>query len=138
MSYLVARLTIDSSEKGAHLPKRAVRLLNEARQPRHPRPSSPQRAQHLPFAGRSPSQGHDREPARSGTRPQPARLIETSQRPDGHRLHQVRSRGTFTSPSKAATAVTGSQINGWTSWHRESDGRTLDQLREDLDAADHE
>jgi hypothetical protein len=44
--------------------------------------------------------------------------------------------GTFTSPSKAASAVTGSQINGWTLWHKEGDGRTLDQLREELDASE--
>ncbi|WP_445282594.1 DUF4357 domain-containing protein [Streptomyces sp. DSM 118148] len=37
----------------------------------------------------------------------------------------------FTSPSKAAIAVTGSPINGWTLW-RTADGRTLDALRNEL------
>lgn len=67
---------------------------------------------------------------------------------DRLRLHQPRARRTahatvqedgtllvdghgeaYTSPSAAAAVVTGSQINGWSTWHRESDGRTLDQLR---------
>ncbi|MFE5097028.1 DUF4357 domain-containing protein [Streptomyces sp. NPDC056638] len=39
----------------------------------------------------------------------------------------------FPSPSKAAEAVTGNVINGWTLWHTE-DGDTLDQLRQNLDA----
>ncbi|MEU9398497.1 DUF4357 domain-containing protein [Streptomyces sp. NPDC048242] len=39
----------------------------------------------------------------------------------------------FPSPSKAAEAVTGNVINGWTLWHT-SDGSTLDQLRQKLDA----
>ncbi|KIQ63466.1 hypothetical protein TR51_33010 [Kitasatospora griseola] len=39
----------------------------------------------------------------------------------------------FPSPSKAAEAVTGNIINGWTLW-RTSDGSTLDQLRQKLDA----
>ncbi|MCF3137447.1 DUF4357 domain-containing protein [Streptomyces olivochromogenes] len=34
----------------------------------------------------------------------------------------------FPSPSKAAEAITGNVINGWTLWHLE-DGRTLDDLR---------
>jgi hypothetical protein len=37
----------------------------------------------------------------------------------------------FPSPSKAAEAVTGNVINGWTLWHVE-DGRTLDVLRREL------
>ncbi|MFE7358157.1 DUF4357 domain-containing protein [Streptomyces sp. NPDC057543] len=37
----------------------------------------------------------------------------------------------YTSPSKAAIAVTGSPINGWTLW-RTADGRTLDALRNEL------
>ncbi len=37
----------------------------------------------------------------------------------------------FASPSKAAEAVTGNVINGWTLWHLE-DGRTLDDLRQEL------
>lgn len=39
----------------------------------------------------------------------------------------------FPSPSKAAEAVTGNVINGWTLWHTEN-GDTLDQLRQKLDA----
>ncbi|MEW1551841.1 DUF4357 domain-containing protein [Streptomyces tsukubensis] len=39
----------------------------------------------------------------------------------------------FPSPSKAAEAVTGNIINGWTLWHT-PDGSTLDQLRRQLDA----
>lgn len=39
----------------------------------------------------------------------------------------------FPSPSKAAEAVTGNIINGWTLWHVEGDGRTLDELRRKLD-----
>ncbi|MEU9797078.1 DUF4357 domain-containing protein [Streptomyces sparsogenes] len=38
----------------------------------------------------------------------------------------------FPSPSKAAEAVTGNVINGWTLWHT-PDGSTLDQLRQKLD-----
>lgn len=37
----------------------------------------------------------------------------------------------FPSPSKAAGAVTGNFINGWTLWHL-PDGRTLDELRNEL------
>ncbi len=40
--------------------------------------------------------------------------------------------GTFTSPSAAASTVTGTQINGWTLWQREEDGQSLDQLRRHL------
>lgn len=40
--------------------------------------------------------------------------------------------GVFWSPSKAAGAVTGSQINGWTLW-RDDDGTTLDELRAETD-----
>lgn len=69
--------------------------------------------------------------------PRAGRTAYASVRGDGRLIVDGKA-GTFTSPSKAATAVTGSQINGWTLWHRESDGRTLDQLREDLDASDHE
>ncbi|MEU8096059.1 restriction system modified-DNA reader domain-containing protein [Streptomyces rubiginosohelvolus] len=39
----------------------------------------------------------------------------------------------FPSPSKAAEAVTGNVINGWTLW-RTPEGSTLDQLRQELDA----
>jgi hypothetical protein len=45
---------------------------------------------------------------------------------------------TFPSPSRAASAVTGSQINGWTLWVLENDGRTLAQLRDLLDEAEDE
>jgi hypothetical protein len=38
----------------------------------------------------------------------------------------------FPSPSKAAGAVTGNFINGWTLWHL-PDGRTLDELRSALE-----
>ena len=41
----------------------------------------------------------------------------------------------FRSPSKAASAVTGSVINGWTLWQR-ADGRTLDSLRNELNQTD--
>ncbi|MFJ4869136.1 DUF4357 domain-containing protein [Streptomyces sp. NPDC088757] len=39
----------------------------------------------------------------------------------------------FPSPSKAAEAVTGNIINGWTLWQT-PDGSTLDQLRQRLEA----
>lgn len=39
----------------------------------------------------------------------------------------------YPSPSKAAEAVTGNVINGWTLWHVE-DGRTLDVLRRELES----
>ncbi|MEU7088000.1 DUF4357 domain-containing protein [Streptomyces achromogenes] len=39
----------------------------------------------------------------------------------------------FSSPSKAAEAVTGNVINGWTLWHTPK-GETLDQLRQKLRA----
>lgn len=41
----------------------------------------------------------------------------------------------FPSPSKAAEAITGNVINGWTLWHLR-DGRTLDELRRELRRAD--
>ncbi|WP_399200199.1 DUF4357 domain-containing protein [Streptomyces sp. WAC 06725] len=37
----------------------------------------------------------------------------------------------FASPSKAASAVTGTASNGWPLW-RTADGRTLDVLRQQL------
>lgn len=40
---------------------------------------------------------------------------------------------TFPSPSKAAEAVTGNVINGWTLWQTR-EGVTLDKLRSQLDA----
>ncbi|MGW1870390.1 DUF4357 domain-containing protein [Streptomyces mauvecolor] len=42
----------------------------------------------------------------------------------------------FPSPSKAAEAITGNVINGWTLWQL-PDGRTLDDLRRDLDQGRH-
>jgi site-specific DNA-methyltransferase (adenine-specific) len=44
--------------------------------------------------------------------------------------------GVFWSPSRAATAVTGSQINGWTAWRKYDDGRTLDELRAEAEESD--
>ncbi|MGX1471195.1 UNVERIFIED_CONTAM: site-specific DNA-methyltransferase (adenine-specific) [Streptomyces canus] len=41
----------------------------------------------------------------------------------------------FPSPSKAAEAITGNVINGWTLWHL-PDGRTLDDLRREHRRAD--
>ena len=40
----------------------------------------------------------------------------------------------FPSPSKAAEAVTGNVINGWTLWHVEGGGPTLDALRRELES----
>ena len=45
---------------------------------------------------------------------------------------------TYPSPSRAASAVTGSQINGWTLWQLDNDGRTLAQLRDLLDESEDE
>ncbi|MFD7340000.1 DUF4357 domain-containing protein [Streptomyces violascens] len=42
----------------------------------------------------------------------------------------------FTSPSKAAEAVTGNVVNGWNMWQL-PDGRTLDDLRRDLAQGHH-
>ncbi|WP_240776859.1 DUF4357 domain-containing protein [Nonomuraea basaltis] len=41
----------------------------------------------------------------------------------------------YSSPSKAASAVTGSQANGWVMWQL-PDGRTLDKLRDELENGD--
>ncbi|WP_170990790.1 DUF4357 domain-containing protein [Herbidospora galbida] len=38
----------------------------------------------------------------------------------------------YSSPSKAASAVTGTPANGWVLW-RVPDGRTLDELRDELE-----
>ncbi|MBF8172783.1 DUF4357 domain-containing protein [Streptomyces olivaceus] len=43
----------------------------------------------------------------------------------------------FPSPSKAAGAVTGNFINGWTLWHL-PDGQTLDELRGKLKRMDND
>ena len=50
--------------------------------------------------------------------------------PDGQLIVEGKATA-FQSPSKAASAVTGSAINGWTLW-RLPDGRTLDELRNEL------
>lgn len=63
------------------------------------------------------------------------RTAEAVVRPDGS-LEVVGKTGAFWSPSKAAGAITGSQINGWTAWRRKSDGRSLDDLRTLLDERD--
>jgi site-specific DNA-methyltransferase (adenine-specific) len=44
--------------------------------------------------------------------------------------------GVFWSPSKAAAAITGSQINGWPAWRKAEDGRTLDELRAEDDESE--
>lgn len=45
----------------------------------------------------------------------------------------------FTSPSKAAEAVTGNVINGWTLWHTQNGkGPTLDALRDQLRTMENE
>ena len=69
--------------------------------------------------------------------PRAGRTAFATVRADG-RLTVDGKPGTFSSPSKAATAVTGTQSNGWVLFRRVSDGRPLDQLREDLEASDHE
>ncbi|GGN41135.1 restriction system modified-DNA reader domain-containing protein [Streptomyces fuscichromogenes] len=56
--------------------------------------------------------------------------------PDGQLVVDGHS-APFPSPSKAAEAVTGNVINGWTLWHVEDDGRpgpTLDALRRELES----
>lgn len=40
----------------------------------------------------------------------------------------------FPSPFKAAGAVTGNVIKGWTLWHVEGGGPTLDALRRELES----
>ncbi|WP_425245421.1 DUF4357 domain-containing protein [Streptomyces sp. NEAU-NA10] len=54
--------------------------------------------------------------------------------PDGQLIVEGKAMP-FQSPSKAASAVTGNAINGWTLW-RLPDGRTLDDLRNELMAAE--
>lgn len=66
---------------------------------------------------------HQRRANRSG------RAVVTA---DGQLIVDGHS-STFPSPSKAAEAVTGNVINGWTLWQTR-DGATLDQLRRLLDA----
>lgn len=52
--------------------------------------------------------------------------------PDGQLIVEGKTTP-FQSPSKAASAVTGSAINGWTLWRLPApDGRTLDELRNEL------
>ncbi|WP_327310101.1 DUF4357 domain-containing protein (plasmid) [Streptomyces sp. NBC_01298] len=65
---------------------------------------------------------HQRRANRSG------RAVVTA---DGQLIVDGHS-STFPSPSKAAEAVTGNVINGWTLWQTR-DGSTLDQLRRQLD-----
>jgi hypothetical protein len=79
---------------------------------------------------------------RSGP-PQPGeRLIFSQPRARRQALATVQADGSllvegkptpFWSPWNAAGAVTGSQINGWTLWRRERDGRTLAELRDERD-----
>ncbi|MFE9797037.1 DUF4357 domain-containing protein [Streptomyces goshikiensis] len=66
---------------------------------------------------------HQRRANRSG------RAVVTA---DGQLIVDGHS-STFPSPSKAAEAVTGNVINGWTLWQTR-DGVTLDKLRSQLDA----
>lgn len=66
---------------------------------------------------------HQRRANRSG------RAVVTA---DGQLIVDGHS-SSFPSPSKAAEAVTGNVINGWTLW-RTPDGSTLDQLRQRLDS----
>ncbi|MQS36327.1 DUF4357 domain-containing protein [Streptomyces katsurahamanus] len=73
-------------------------------------------------------------------RPEVLRVAARRSRPHpsaGPRLPGLRDpllhSSTFPSPSKAAEAVTGNIINGWTLWQT-PDGSTLDQLRQKLDA----
>lgn len=69
--------------------------------------------------------------------PRAKRVAYATVRPDG-RLNVDGKPTPFASPSRAASAITGSQINGWTLWYRESDGRTLAQLRDQLEASEDE
>ncbi|MEU7259631.1 DUF4357 domain-containing protein [Streptomyces rimosus] len=50
--------------------------------------------------------------------------------PDGRLIVEGQA-SPFASPSKAASAVTGTASNGWPLW-RTADGRTLDVLRQQL------
>ncbi|QWB25011.1 MULTISPECIES: DUF4357 domain-containing protein [Streptomyces] len=100
------------------------------------------------------------EPGQPEEAPQPsgplAPLLRTGLLAPGTRLHlhqpranrsataTVHADGTLTvegkltpfrSPSKAAFAVTQSQANGWLTW-RLADGRTLDDLRDELEQSE--
>lgn len=62
------------------------------------------------------------------------RLHQPRARRTAHAVHadgtlRLDGHGEAYTPSAAAAVVTGSQINGWSTWQRESDGRTLHQLR---------
>lgn len=67
--------------------------------------------------------------------PRAKRVAYATVRADG-RLNVDGKPTPFASPSRAASAITGSQINGWTLWYRESDGRTLAQLRDQLESSE--
>ena len=62
------------------------------------------------------------------SQPRANRAATATVRADGG-LEVEGKTGVFWSPSKAAAAITGSQINGWTLWRKAADGRTLDELR---------
>jgi site-specific DNA-methyltransferase (adenine-specific) len=68
------------------------------------------------------------------SQPRANRTATATVRTDGGLEVQGKT-GVYWSPSKAATAITGSQINGWTSW-RNADGRTLDELRTEDDESE--
>ncbi|MFE1957658.1 DUF4357 domain-containing protein [Streptomyces sp. NPDC059479] len=75
----------------------------------------------------------------SGTRlhfrqPRAKRSATATVQRDGTLLVDGRATA-YRSPSKAASAITGSQINGWTLWHLDN-GRTLDDLRNTLEQND--
>lgn len=69
------------------------------------------------------------------SQPRANRTATATVRPDGG-LEVAGKSKVFWSPSKAAGAITGSQINGWTLWRKESDGRTLDDLRSQFDESE--
>jgi site-specific DNA-methyltransferase (adenine-specific) len=69
------------------------------------------------------------------SQPRANRTATATVRADGG-LEVAGKSGVFWSPSKAAGAITGSQINGWTLWRKESDGRTLDALRTQFDESE--
>lgn len=82
----------------------------------------------------------DRGHLASGTRLYLARrsgLVEASVHADGsiEILTPGSAQGTYNTPSAAAMAVTGSQVNGWASWRVVDTGKTLAELRDRLAAA---
>ncbi len=68
------------------------------------------------------------------SQPRANRTATATVRTDGG-LEVLGKTGVYWSPSKAAAAVTGSQINGWTAW-RTADGHTLDELRTEDDESE--